>query len=292
MEFIGSLSLKNGYIKSYLEYHGEEKTEEFLKKTLENYKINLETLENINNSNLIINRSNEDLYIKLENLFDYLQLNKQKLRDLITEPLNENIRKKINNNLSKYITSSYLTEEIKKELIKFPSLKFFKYHWETIKENYKVITSNVEYLKYIYDQGCPWDKNISSNAAKYGQLDCLKYLRENNCPWDKWTCSYAAKYGNLDCLKYAYENGCPWDKEICEAASSNGHLDCLKYAHENGCPWNEYTCAKAAINGHLDCLKYAHENNCPWDEYTCLYAAKNGHLDCLKYARENGCPEN
>jgi len=37
----------------------------------------------------------------------------------------------------------------------------------------------------------------------------LKYLHENGCPWDKRTCSYAAENCHLDCLRYAHENGCP-----------------------------------------------------------------------------------
>ena len=266
MEFIESLSLKNGYINSYLEEYKDIKTEEFLKETLEKYNLNLEILEKISNKNINFNKSNEDLYVKLENLFDYLGLDNKKLRECITEPLDENIRENINDfNLPKYITTSDLTEEIQEELIKIPSLNFFKYHWEKLKENDKIITSNVEYFKYAQKQDYEWDEYI---------------------------CHCASNNGHLDCLKYAHENGCPWDRDTCSQAAKNGHLDCLKYAHENGCPWDEDTCLKAADNGHLDCLKYTHENGCLWDEDTCLKAAQNNHLDCFNYARENGCPKN
>ena len=78
MEAIQSLSLKNG------EEYKDIKTEEFLKKTLEKYNLNLEILEKISNKNISFNKSNEDLYVKLENFFDYLGLNNQKLRECIT----------------------------------------------------------------------------------------------------------------------------------------------------------------------------------------------------------------
>src|SRR5438105_4179141 len=64
-----------------------------------------------------------------------------------------------------------------------------------------------------YEYHC--DKNTCATAALYGQLDCLKYLHENGCPWDSFTCYHAAGNGHLDCLKYAHENGCPWDEGTC-----------------------------------------------------------------------------
>ena len=52
-------------------------------------------------------------------------------------------------------------------------------------------------------------------AADHGHLDVLKWLRENGCPWDEETCAYAARGGHLEVLKWARENGCPWDEDTC-----------------------------------------------------------------------------
>ena len=101
--------------------------------------------------------------------------------------------------------------------------------------------------------------------ALHGYLNCMRYAHENGCNWNEDTCSNAARNGHLECLKYAHENGCNWNDRTCSYAAKNGHLECLKYAHENGCDWNEDTCSGAANNGHLECLKYAHENGCPCD---------------------------
>jgi hypothetical protein len=180
------------------------------------------------------------------------------------------------------------------------------------------LAGHLECVKYLHENGCPWDERTCTEAAQGGQLECLRYMHENGCPWDEDTCHAAAEFGNLECLKYALENGCPcddetcdaaafrghlecfkylhengatWDKDTITAAAAGGHLECLKYLHENGCPWYVWTCA-AAAEGHLECLKYAHQNGCPWDERVCAAAARGGHLECLKYAHENGCPLN
>jgi hypothetical protein len=38
-------------------------------------------------------------------------------------------------------------------------------------------------------------------------LGCLKYLHENGCPWDERACAAAARCDRLECLKYLHENG-------------------------------------------------------------------------------------
>ena len=48
--------------------------------------------------------------------------------------------------------------------------------------------------------------------ASGGHLDILKWLRENGCPWNGYTCAYAAMNGHLEVLKWARENGCPWNE--------------------------------------------------------------------------------
>ena len=53
---------------------------------------------------------------------------------------------------------------------------------------------------------------MCSYAAINGHLPALKYLHENGCPWDSWTCLGAAHYKHWDCLQYAVDNKCPeWE---------------------------------------------------------------------------------
>ncbi len=57
----------------------------------------------------------------------------------------------------------------------------------------------------------------------------LKWLYENGCPWDEWRCAYAAEGGHLEMLKWLHENGCPWDEWSCAYVAGEGHLEVLKW---------------------------------------------------------------
>jgi ankyrin repeat protein len=54
-----------------------------------------------------------------------------------------------------------------------------------------------------------------TNAAANGHLECVKYLQENGCPWDLDIYTNTAAKGHLECVKYLLENGCSWDEEMC-----------------------------------------------------------------------------
>ena len=73
-------------------------------------------------------------------------------------------------------------------------------------------------------------------------LHILQWARSNGCPWDEDTCSYAARGGYLNTLQWAARvNACPWNKETCTYAAAGGHLHILQWARTNGCPWDEET---------------------------------------------------
>ena len=100
-------------------------------------------------------------------------------------------------------------------------------------------------------------------AARSGQLEELKALRENGCPWHEMTCMGAAMGGHLDMLQWARANSGPWNEKTCEGAARGGQLEVLQWLRANGCPWNANTCAWAARNGHLELLNWARVNGCP-----------------------------
>ncbi len=45
-------------------------------------------------------------------------------------------------------------------------------------------------------------------AAKKGNLENMKWLKENGCPWNKWTFISAVENGNQENIKWLKENGC------------------------------------------------------------------------------------
>jgi hypothetical protein len=125
-------------------------------------------------------------------------------------------------------------------------------------------------------------------ALRQGRVGWLKFLHENGHPWDEFTLWKAAVGGKLECLQYMIANGCPGNADACAGAALGGHLECLRLLHVAGYEWNERTCANAATGGHLNCLRYAREHGCPWDEHTVSNAFYGHRLDCLEYLQSQG----
>jgi len=100
-------------------------------------------------------------------------------------------------------------------------------------------------------------------AAWRGHLDSLKWLRENGCPWDWQSCAMAAKGGHLDILKWLREQGCPWNETTCSSAAEGDCLEVLQWARENGCEWDWRTIFQAVENQHEDVLQWALLHGCP-----------------------------
>ena len=82
----------------------------------------------------------------------------------------------------------------------------------------------LDMLRFLCDEGCPWDRRTCFEAAYYGHLECLKYAHENGCPCNEFTCSYAARYGQLECLQYAHENGCPGSANYAHLLRHSGNF--------------------------------------------------------------------
>jgi hypothetical protein len=108
-----------------------------------------------------------------------------------------------------------------------------------------------------------FDEGLCLAAAKGGQLQVLKWLLENDCPWDERACSGAAQFGHLGVLKWSDANDCPWDEKTCTGAAQFGHVEVLQWARANGCPWEKRTRVCAAQGGHVEILQWARANGCP-----------------------------
>jgi hypothetical protein len=61
-------------------------------------------------------------------------------------------------------------------------------------------------MKWLKENGFPWDESTFDYAAAFGNLDNMKWLKENRCPWNEWTFYFAAEFGNLDNIKWLKEN--------------------------------------------------------------------------------------
>jgi hypothetical protein len=147
-------------------------------------------------------------------------------------------------------------------------------------------------LQLLHQHKVPWDGRACDMAIKTNNLDILKYLHENGCPWGaRKANNIALKHWNKELIEYCYSHGCAvnHNPSILADMALHGRLALLTLSHTHGAPWDERTPAAAAKGGHLDCLAYAHEHGCPWDYRTTTNALQQGHLDCLQYACEHGC---
>ena len=84
--------------------------------------------------------------------------------------------------------------------------------------------------KWLFEQV---DTKTFENAADNGNLDNMKWLKKNNCPWNKYTFIDAALHGNLDNMKWLKENNCPWDEVTFTYAPLHGNLDNMKWLKDN-----------------------------------------------------------
>ena len=96
------------------------------------------------------------------------------------------------------------------------------------------------------------ERLLCAAAARNGDLEGVKALRADGCPWDARTCEYAAKHGHLEVLQWARANGCPWNARTCADAAKGGHLEVLKWARANGCPREEWTRRVAALIRYVE----------------------------------------
>ena len=77
----------------------------------------------------------------------------------------------------------------------------------------------------IQEQGFAMDKRVMENAAFSSNLELVRWLRGEGCPWDLWTCSNAVFRGHVEMLRWARANGAPWTTSTSDKAALLGYID-------------------------------------------------------------------
>jgi hypothetical protein len=88
-------------------------------------------------------------------------------------------------------------------------------------------------LQFLHQRGCHWDTLTCSAAASH--LSVLQWARANGCPWDDQVTRQAARDGNLETLRWARSQGAPWHVKVLAAAPSSD-TELLQWMRENGAP--------------------------------------------------------
>jgi len=73
-------------------------------------------------------------------------------------------------------------------------------------------------------------------AIDGGQLQSMKWLREQGCPWSEFSLMATAYRGNLDILQWLHDEGCPWplDDEDNFVSERSLKPEVINWLHANG----------------------------------------------------------
>jgi hypothetical protein len=104
-----------------------------------------------------------------------------------------------------------------------------------------VEVGNLSILKWLKDEGCPWDALAFSMAAKAGNMNVLNWLKDEGCPWNATAFSMATKAGNINVLKWLKEEGCPWNASVLTTAIKTGNDQIILWLCEEKCPFEATT---------------------------------------------------
>jgi ankyrin repeat protein len=158
-------------------------------------------------------------------------------------------------------------------------------------------TKNAMWL--LNNRHCDNLLQVSSWAAKFGNLEVLNWILHKNITPNNDVLVYAAMNGHLNIVKvtldYFKQNDIAILTNPMDFAAMTGHLDIVKYLHTTqikssrlilGCTKNAMDIA--SLNGHLDVVKYLHTNRTEGcSEYAMDWAASKGHIDILVYLHEH-----
>jgi ankyrin repeat protein len=299
-----SIAKSNSPLNNFVEEEGETLCA-FVQTLIQPFDIPYLTLMDAIDVKLRIYNTSDDinLFVRLINLFHYLDLDKEPLYQCVRELLNKLVLTMFTNpdiKIPECITdkpyNDNMGEEMKQYCLptifgirRFDFLTFRGNNFIVKDEKFKrIIAHQITYLDVMLKKGYIWNRDFSLIIAEEGNLEALQWLDSNEYPLSTHIPSHAARYGHLHILQWLNEYN-DWDSYVTVKATIGGHLDCLKYAQERGCPIDEEVACDAARHGHLHILKYLNENGYTWkNETVTAQSLKHGHIDCLKYMIENG----
>ncbi len=101
----------------------------------------------------------------------------------------------------------------------------------------KILTYTSKYFEEISEDIAPLNYKLStSSIAKCNYIGILRWVRQDGCPWDNWTCELTARNGNLKLLKWLRKGGCPWGNWTLTYTTSWDRWRVLQWAINDGYP--------------------------------------------------------
>lgn len=160
-------------------------------------------------------------------------------------------------------------------------------------------------LKYLrsLEPACAWSAAVCTAAAA-NSAECLKWLRQQGCPWDAMCFSMVARQGELSLLQWmhAQDSSCPMDSPYVMAAAAWGNrLETMKWIRMQDihAPWDESCTQHAVYHRNLAMLRWLRQQSppCPWDNSqhnSCVFKASFHRdpesLELLQVMLQDHCP--
>jgi hypothetical protein len=143
----------------------------------------------------------------------------------------------------------------------------------------------LECLKFIHEElGYYWDYNAIIKAIEPNNLECLKYLYENGCPYEESIITIACVNQSSDCLNYLLNKGHVVSKKDINYIILFNNIECLECILENNSYQLEDSFYHLAISkGYIECIKLLHKYNCPWNPQHYQLAISQWRIDIIEY---------
>jgi hypothetical protein len=102
--------------------------------------------------------------------------------------------------------------------------------------SYAAYYGHLPLCKHLYELQCPWYPRLASDIAEHGNLELLRWLMANGCPWDAYElCMGAAYGGSIEVLAHLQQQGLL--TEVLDHAAFSNKLDAAKWLREQGAEW-------------------------------------------------------
>ena len=131
--------------------------------------------------------------------------------------------------------------------------------------NKAAASGKVEVMQWAIDNGGILTVKTMPKALWHRHFKLCKWLKANGCPWDDQTFTEAAKNGDsLEFLQWLKENGCPWSTETSCVAAESSNYEIFMWLVKNGCPLEVQTTKNQKLKKTImsaDFLNFAQEES-------------------------------
>ncbi len=168
-------------------------------------------------------------------------------------------------------------------------------HWPDVYTMMTLFTLATEHpgtekLELLQKSKFAFDEQTFIEAATRSDLDTLRWLHAQGCPWSECTYSMLASRGDIKMLEWAREKGCPWNSDTYVHAASKGHMHVIDWAYSNGCPTDGLTCACAINHDNVNFAKWMASKGVPWGEDTSDIISRCNCIEIIRWALSDSCP--